>query len=62
MATRGAALFAIGKNAARVDLDYERGGPDPVEGCMTVWCKRVRMRWEFERAIDSRSAGSSSRP
>jgi len=48
-------LFAVGKNAARVDLDYHRGGATPVEGYMTVWCKRIRMRWEFERATDSRS-------
>jgi hypothetical protein len=58
----GKALFAIGKSAARVDVDYERESPDPVEGVMTVWCKRVRMRWEFERAIDSRSAGTPKQP
>ncbi len=54
------AIFAVGKNAARVDVDYRRGGASPVEGYMTVWCKRIRMRWEFERATDSRSAGGTS--
>ena len=48
------ALFAVGKNAARVDIDYRRGGGSPVEGYMTVWCKRIRMRWAFERATDPR--------
>jgi hypothetical protein len=56
----GKTLFAVGKNAARVDVDYRRSGADPVEGYMTVWCKRVRMRWEFERAADSRSSGAVS--
>ncbi len=46
------ALFAIGKNAARVDVDYQRKGTAPASGYMTVWCKRIRMRWVFERAID----------
>lgn len=50
-------LVAVNKNMARVDIDYRRGGNPPVEGYMTVWCKRVRMRWEFERATDSRSLG-----
>ncbi len=54
-------LFAVGKNAARVDVDYRRGGAQPVEGYMTVWCKRIRMRWEFERATDSRSSASPMR-
>ncbi len=54
-------LFAVGKNAARVDVDYRRSGADPVEGYMTVWCKRVRMRWEFERATDSRSSAAQAR-
>jgi len=53
-------LFAVGKNAARVDVDYHRGGNNPVEGYMTVWCKRIRMRWEFERATDSRTAGAAT--
>ncbi|MBT3294081.1 MAG: hypothetical protein HN919_17770 [Verrucomicrobia bacterium] len=55
--TRKASRLAVNKNMARVDIDYRRGGSAPVEGYMTVWCKRVRMRWEFERATDSRSLG-----
>ena len=51
----GDSLLAVTKNAARVDVDYRRGGDRPVEGRMTVWCKRIRMRWEFERSTDSRS-------
>ncbi|MDP6631135.1 MAG: hypothetical protein QGH42_11575 [Kiritimatiellia bacterium] len=62
VSSRDEALFAIGKSAARVDVDYNREFPDPVEGIMTVWCKRVRMRWEFERSIDSRSAGTPTQP
>jgi hypothetical protein len=55
--TRKTSRLAVNKNMARVDIDYRRGGSTPVEGYMTVWCKRVRMRWEFERATDSRSLG-----
>lgn len=54
------ALFAVGKNAARVDVDYRRDGAPPVEGYMTVWCKRIRMRWVFERATDSRTSGAKA--
>ena len=54
------ALLAVGKNAARVDVDYRRGGAAPVEGYMTVWCKRIRMRWEFERAADGRSSSTQA--
>lgn len=58
VSARDEARFAVGKNAARIDLDYTRQGPDPVKGYMTVWCNRIRMRWVFDRAIDHRTTPS----
>ena len=57
VSSRGESKVAVNKNMARVDLDYRMDGSQPVEGYITVWCKRVRMRWEFERATDSRNRG-----
>ncbi len=55
------AMFAVGKNAARVDINYARGGADPIDGYMTVWCKRIRLRWELDRSTDSRNQGTAVR-
>ena len=56
VSARKASLLAVNKNAARADINYVRGGAEPVEGYFTVWCKRTRLRWEFDYSTDSRNA------
>ncbi|NQU41588.1 MAG: hypothetical protein HQ523_16705 [Lentisphaerae bacterium] len=56
VSSRRESLLAVNKNAARADINYTRGGSDPVEGYFTVWCKRTRLRWEFDYSTDSRNA------
>jgi hypothetical protein len=55
-ATRFAPLdpekIAIGKNEARVELDYELAdaAPDkPRTGSQTIWLRRVARDWRFDR-------------
>jgi hypothetical protein len=51
-ARRRDAFVALGKNAARVDLPFRLVQPDGTtrEGRWTAWCKRIRLRWELDRA------------
>jgi len=46
-------FIALGKNAARVDLDYDYvdEAGRKVTRTYTVWCKRIEMRWEPDRAF-----------
>jgi hypothetical protein len=43
---------AIGKNEARVELEYEIADPAPDKpraGSHTIWLRRVARRWVFDR-------------
>jgi len=53
-ARRDAVRYSIGKNAARLDVPYYRGKREGTPaGLCTVWFKRIRLRWEVDRAFET---------